>query len=239
MAERPDDFQDETERPDDFQDETERPDDFQDETERPDDRRNEVERLDHRRDDSERPDDPELPADVRDEAERLTRLAREAVDENEREAYLRRRDDRLAGRGFRARLREDDDTLVLHPEEWVDDGVIRPGRIDDIDRAVEIPLSGVGDPDDWAAVEEHNAELVAAVRGAHGPTHAANARAFADFMGNHYARRVESATADQVREFLKEYFPRNAWPDDDQRAVVARSIELLFDAADADCPDYS
>ena len=181
----------------------------------------------------------ELPERVRDEAERLTRLAREAVDDSEREAYLDRRTELLAECEFRARLREGDDTLVLHPEEWIEDGVIRPDRIDDIDRGVEIPLSGPGDPEDWDAVEAHNADLVAAVGEEHGAVHAANARAFADFMGNHYARRVETADAPEIREFLKEYYPRNAWPSDEQRAVLDRSIELLFDAADADCPDYS
>lgn len=190
-------------------------------------------------DDDGRKPETELPERVVEEAERLTKLATASVDDDEADAYRADRDERLAEYDFRARVREDDDTLVLHPEEWLVDGTVRVERIDDTGRAVERSLSGAGDPDDWAAVEEHNAALVAAVADEHGEPHAANARAFADFMGNHYARRIEAATADQVREFREEYYPRNAWPSDEQRAVLDRSIELLFDAADADCPDYS
>jgi len=181
----------------------------------------------------------ELPEDVVSEAERLTRLAREAVDENEETAYRERRAGLLADHEFVPHLRREDDTLVLHPEEWVEDGVVRTERIEDIDRAVEISLSGAGDPDDWASVAEHNDRLVETVTEAHGDVHGANARAFADFMGNHYARRVETATATELREFVGEYYPRNAWPSADQRAVVGKSLELLFDAADAELPEFT
>ncbi len=178
--------------------------------------------------------DEEIPAAVVDKAERLTHLAREAVVDAERDAYLEDRAQLLADHEFVARVREEDDTLVVHPEEWVEDGTVYPSRIDDTDRAVEVSLSGPGDPDDWDEVEQHNVEVVDAVRAEYGEVHAANARAFADFMGNHYARRVETATAPEVREFLSEYFPRNAWPSAEQRAVVEASIEHVFDVVDAD-----
>ncbi|MFB6096190.1 MAG: rnhA operon protein [Haloferacaceae archaeon] len=180
----------------------------------------------------------DLPTDAADEAERLTRLAREALDDGEREAYLADRERLLAQYDFTARIREEDDTLVLHPEEWTEDGTIYPSRIDDLDRAHEISLSGPGDPEEWDEIEAHNAALVEAVREAHGEVHAANARAFADFMGNHYARRVETADAPEIREFLAEYYPRNAWPSDEQKSVVEASIELVFDAADAEAPAF-
>ena len=101
---------------------------------------------------------------------------------------------------------------------------------------MEIPLDGVGDPEAWEDVEGHNREVAARVREEHGPVHGANAESFADFMGNHYARPVEAATAGMVREFIEEYFVRNAWPSESQREVVEKSIERVFDAADERCP---
>lgn len=179
----------------------------------------------------------ELPQAAIDEAERLTQLARQATDPDEQAAYEDDRDDLLADHGYTARVREEDLTLVLHPEEWLADGVVRIGEIEDTDRAVEVSLGGPGDPDSWAAVEKHNADLVATVAEDHGRVHAANARAFADFMGNHYARHVESATAAEIEEFLLEYFPRNAWPSEKQKAVVEQSLELLFRAAGETQPE--
>jgi len=168
------------------------------------------------------------------QAERLTRLARNAVDDSEAEAYREERAVLLGDRGFTARVREDDtgETLVLHPEEWKENGTIRTDRIEDTGRAVEVSLSGPGDPDEWESVEEHNREIVARVREAHGDRHGDNASAFADFMGNHYARPVDSATSDEVAEFLDEYYPRNVWPTEKQRAIVKESIDLVFEAAD-------
>ncbi|WP_435179684.1 DUF7108 family protein [Halorussus sp. AFM4] len=175
-----------------------------------------------------------LPEEVVERAERLTRRARDAVDDAEADAYREDRADLLAAHGYRARVREDDTgaTLVLHPDEWVEDGVIRTDRIEDTGRAVEVSLSGPGDPDEWETVERHNREVAARVREAHGDVHGDNAAAFADFMGNHYARPVESATSGEVAEFLEEYFPRNAWPTEKQRAVVEESIDLVFEVAD-------
>jgi hypothetical protein len=181
-----------------------------------------------------------LPEELIDEAERLTRLARDVPDPSEAAAHRERRDDLLAAHGYTARYREEDDTLVLNPAEWFEDGVARTDRIDDLSRAVERSLSGAGADDDWRAVEEHNAALVERVDAEHGPTHAANARAFADFMGNHYTRRIEAASGRELREFLDEYYPRNAWPTTRQKEVVEESLRLLFATVDAEVevPDY-
>lgn len=171
----------------------------------------------------------ELPREVADEAERLTRLARDAVDENEAAAHRERRDELLAEHGFTARVRgeEAEVILVLHPSSWVVDGDVHPDRIEDTDRAIERPLEGAGDADDWDAVDEHNTAIAKRVAEAHGEVHGENARAFATFMSNHYARPLEQATQRMREEFLTDYFPRNAWPDDDQRAAVAESLELV------------
>jgi hypothetical protein len=183
--------------------------------------------------------DPELPESEIEEAERLTRLAREAVDDDERAAYREDRDERLAEHGFVARVRHEDarDVLVCHPEEWVEDGTVQPDRIDDLDRAVEVTLSGPGDPDEWAAVDERNRELVAEVKAEHGPVHGDNVEALADFMSNHYAKPISEATGSELREFLEEYFPRNAWPSEEQRASVGESVELAFEVAGEPVPD--
>jgi len=178
------------------------------------------------------------PAEAVEAAERLTRRAREAHTEAEAHAYRTDRDERLSDHDYVARVREDEtrDVLVLHPAEWVDEGTVRPERVEDVDRGIEIPLSGPGETADWEVVEAHNRELVEAVREAHGDVHGDNAAALADFMGNHYAKPVESATRGELEEFFEEYYPRNAWPTDEQRAVVEKSVELVFDAAGERCP---
>lgn len=186
---------------------------------------------------SEDRDEP-LPESVLERVERLTRLARGAIDENEAEAYRSRRERRLAAHDYVARVREDDggDVLVCHPASWTDDGVIRTDRIEDLTRAVEIPLEGAGDPEDWDALDSRNRELVAAVRADHGDVHGDNAAALADFAGNHYAKPIEALTHEELEEFLTEYVPRNAWPSREQRAALERSVQLVFEAADSPSP---
>jgi hypothetical protein len=171
----------------------------------------------------------ELPEDVVEEAERLTRFARSAVDDNEAVAHRERRDELLAEHGYTARTRSEDTrtVLVLHPAEWVEDGVVDVSRLEDTSRAVERQLAGTGDEDEWERVEEHNRELAEEIAAEHGEAHGTNAHAFADFMGNHYARRMETATPDEVAEFLEDYYPRNAWPTDEQAAVVEETVELV------------
>ena len=180
----------------------------------------------------------EVPDDVIAEAERLSRLARRAVDENERRAYRERRDELLSPYGFLARIRSEErrDVLVCYPEKWLDDGTVDPDHIEDLTRAVERPLDGPGDPEDWDTLDGHNRTVARTVAETAGPVHGANAEAFADFMGNHYAKPVEEASRAEVEEFLGEYFPRNAWPTDAQREAVRDSLAWVFDAADAEPP---
>lgn len=178
-----------------------------------------------------------LPEELVDEAERLTRLARDAIDDNEARAYLDDREALLTEYDYRARVREDDrDTLVLYPEEWTEDGTVYPQRIDDLDRGIERPLEGPGASDEWEAVESHNREIAETVAAEHGDVHGANAHALADFAGNHYAKAIGKLTREELEEFLAEYFPRNAFPSDDQRAVVEESVRLTVEAADGN-PD--
>lgn len=193
---------------------------------------------------------PDVPVDVVAEAERLTRLARDADQRDEGTAalgetpdgpdeatlYRSRRDDLLAAHGYACRVREDDDTLVLYPAEWIEDGAVQFDRIDDTDRAVEVSLSGTGTDEQWADAESHNAALVDTVEDRHGPDHAANARALADFMGNHYAKEIERATGEELAEFLDEYYPRNAWPSARERELVEKSVELVFEVAGVPVP---
>ncbi|WP_135663831.1 DUF7108 family protein [Halorhabdus rudnickae] len=177
----------------------------------------------------------ELPVNVVETAERLTRQARRA-DAERAEAYRKRRDETLTRYGFEARVRDgvDGDVLVCYPAEWLADGEVVLERIDDRSRAIERPLEG-GD-DDWEAVERDNSALVEQVADQHGPVHGANVRAFADFMGNHHATRIARATPEHVVEFRTEYYPRNVWPSDQQRTVLVESLRLAFDVAGVDRP---
>ncbi|MFB6082880.1 MAG: rnhA operon protein [Halorientalis sp.] len=177
----------------------------------------------------------EVPQDVIDEVERLTRLARDAVDDKEAAAYRERRADLLAEYGFTARVREDDahDTLVLYPEEWLDDGVVRMDAVEDLDRGIERSLGGPGDGEDWDAIARHNREIATAVAEEHGAVHGENAAALAEFMSNHYAKPIDSATDEEIEEFVTEYFERNAWPSEKQRDRIDRSVALTLDVAES------
>jgi hypothetical protein len=182
-------------------------------------------------------DDQALPADVIEEAERLTRRAREAVDENEAAAYRERRDELVAAHDYRTRIREDDnDVLVLYPDEWLDDGTVQLEAVEDLDRGIERPLEGAGDADSWQSVEDHNRVLAEEVEAEYGEVHGANAHALADFMSNHYAKHIEQATGEEIAEFCEEYFPRNAWPSDDQQRALDTTIEHVFECTDTEMP---
>ena len=177
----------------------------------------------------------EVPQDVIDDVERLTWLARDAVDEQEAAAYRKRRASLLDEYDFTARVREDDthDTLVLHPEEWLEDGVVQMDAIEDVDRGIERPLGGPGDGAEWDAIAERNREIAEAVGAEHGAVHGENAAALAEFMNNHYAKPIDSATDDEIEEFVAEYFPRNAWPSEKQRDRLDRSVALTLEIADS------
>lgn len=193
-----------------------------------------------------------LPESVVDEAARLTRLAHRAEDANDARSHRDRRDRLLARHGYRAHVRRDDGglggaradgdrvearpdrparrgervVLVCYPAEWIDGETVDPAQIEDVSRAIERPLSGPGEKA-WPTVESHNRTVADRIADEHGEVHGATAHAFADFMGNHHARRVDEATAAQIAEFRDEYLPRNAWPTDDQLAVLEESIELI------------
>ena len=175
-----------------------------------------------------------LPEDVIDRAETLTRRITNAVDDNERDAYRRERGRLLEDHSYDVRVREGDtgETLVLYPEEWVEEGTVQVDRIDDTDRAVERPISGPGSGADWEAIDSHNRAIADRVRERHGEIHGETATAFADFMSNHYAKPIEKSTPGEREEFRTEYFPRNAWPTEKQRDRVTESLRLTLEAAD-------
>lgn len=184
---------------------------------------------------------PDIPADAVDEAERLTRLARAAerreddAATEEANVYRTRREELVAEHDYETRIRDEDDTLVLYPEEWLEDGVVQLDRVENTDRGVEVTLSGPGDPEHWQEVADHNDDLVAAVAD-DAPAHEANAEAVAAFASNHYAKEIEKLTAEEVREFLGEYYPRNAWPSDTQASLIEESVRKLFAAAETEPP---
>lgn len=180
----------------------------------------------------------ELPATAVEETVRLTRLAREAAADAEADAYRQERDAVLAEHGYAARVRDDegDPVLVCYPIDWRVNGVVEPDRIENLERAVERPLTGSGDPDDWEAVDAHNRDIVGAVEAEHGAVHGATAAAFAAFMSNHYARPLETAGPRECREFLEEYLPRNAWPSDEQLERARESLALTFEVAGTEPP---
>jgi Asp-tRNA(Asn)/Glu-tRNA(Gln) amidotransferase C subunit len=181
----------------------------------------------------------ELPEATIDSVERLTRLARNAVDPAEADAYRQQRASILTEYGYTARVREEDtgDVLVCYPDEWVVDGVVRPDHVNDTDRGIEIRLSGPGNPDEWADVEAENSAVVEELRDEHGDVHAETARVLADFMGNHYAKPIAEITPEELSEFRKEYVPRNAWLTDDQRSALDTSIRLTIKHAGGRLPE--
>lgn len=181
----------------------------------------------------------ELPEAVIEDAIRLTRLARAAVDENEAAAYRTERDEKLAAFEFTARVRDEPTgaVLVCYPAEWMDNGTVQLEAIEDQSRAVERTLAGPDHGQAFEEVDTHNRDLVAAVRERDGDAHAANAAAFADFMGNYYVRPMESASAAEVIEFLTEYYPRNVWPSREQQAIVEDSLRRVFEVAGQQPPE--
>ncbi len=192
--------------------------------------------------DAESDDDrvPDVPVDAVDEAERLTRLARRTEDDAAAAFYRERRDELVSGHDYVPRLREDDDTLVLYPEEWMADGTVQLDRIETTDRAVEVSLSGPGDADRYDEVAAYNEAVADAVAERRDAVHADTARSFAAFMSNHYVRAVDDATPEVREEFREEYLPRNGWPTDEQLAVVEESLAVIESvAADVDGPEPS
>jgi hypothetical protein len=194
------------------------------------------------------PDDgrvPDVPVEAVEEAERLTRLAREAESaeptpeiEQAAEQYRERRDALAAEYGYTARVREEDDALVLYPDEWMEDGTVRLDRVEDTDRAVEVSLSGPGDADRYREVAAYNEAVAAAVAEREAAVHARTAETFATFMSNHYVRTVDDATPEMRAEFREEYLVRNGWPTDEQLDAVDKSLSVIASvAADVEVAD--
>ncbi|AGN01804.1 hypothetical protein L593_09295 [Salinarchaeum sp. Harcht-Bsk1] len=197
--------------------------------------------------------EPDLPQEAIDEAERLTRLARRVPDDAETEAYRERRATLLAEHDYAAHVREDTDTgaggaagdadgptLVCHPVEWLDgEGSIDPAEIETVDRAAEVHLGAAGDPEAWDAVAGKNDAVVEAIRESHGEDHGANAEAFATYVSNHHAKPIAAVTADELAWFREEYYPRNVWPTDEQRASLDRSLELVYEELEVPMPGRS
>ena len=180
---------------------------------------------------------PDLPERVVEVAKAGSRAARRGTHPDP--AVLRRRRDELLARyGYRARIREGDQgpVLVCYPDSWIEDGTVRPAAVDSTADAVERPLWGGGE-DEWDAIAAHNRAVAEIVADRHGEVHGENVAAFGTYMANHHEARIEQATAAQIETFLAEYFPRNAWPSDEQRATVEKSLETLFETVDAPYPD--
>jgi hypothetical protein len=175
------------------------------------------------------PEDP-LPEEIQERATTLTRHARRTGDPAATERYREEREALLAEHDYTARVRESDATLVLHPEEWIEDGTVRPDRIECTGDAVEIPLDGPDD--DWAVVDRHNRRVADRVDAEYGAAHAATASALADYAGNHHESRIDHLTDAQLDRFLKEYFPRNAWPSDEQREVLEESVAVALEISE-------
>lgn len=179
-----------------------------------------------------------LPESVVATAEQLTRQAEASEDPDARRPFIEERDRLLGAYGYAAWLRKDDRSAVLvcYPARWVQEGTVRFEEVDDLDRAVERPLWPTGDEEDYEQVAAHNRRVVERVHARAGGVHAANAEAFAVFMSNHYVRRVDEATSRHVTEFLDEYYPRNAWPTEEERATITESLRLVFEVVDQPPP---
>lgn len=189
--------------------------------------------------------DEELPPSVINEALRLTRLARRAPEgpsdseckDPDRvktpDEYRDERDTLLDSYDYSAHVREDDRgaTLVCYPAEWIAGGQVHLDTVEDTDRAVERRVEGAGEQGAWEPVSAHNEAIAQRVADRYGDPHAATVRAFARFMSSHRVRRIDTATADDIVEFVDEFFPRNTWPTERQEAEVMRSLRLALTVA--------
>lgn len=162
-------------------------------------------------------DDGERPDWVK-EATRLTRVALSGNEDARKER------DKLADEhGYVARER-DDGVLVLHPDDWIEDGVVDLDAFD-ADEAYEIPLEGRSFEEaheandavlDEFSADAHEADLF-------------NVRSFAEFCENHHSVAVENATTEQVDEFVNDYYVRNVWATDEAEERLEESLSRLFE----------
>lgn len=137
--------------------------------------------------------------------------------------------------GFGVRLR--DTVLVLYPEDWLEDGVVRPDV--DVDRAFEVDLA---DTADRQRARERNEKLLgefesSVERGTVDDVAVEdvvfNVRRFAEFCANHHGVAVDEA-GDVVEEFVSDYYVRNVWASESQREALVASLDVVFDWLDVD-----
>ncbi|XGI83882.1 rnhA operon protein [Halorutilales archaeon Cl-col2-1] len=161
-----------------------------------------------------------------DEAVRLTKMSLTSPSP----VYEDRLDELAAENGFVARLR-DDETLVLYPDDWVVDGEVDVERIEDTDRAHEIPLSEKGES--WEDVHSYNSDVIEELSEMEEvtETEVSNAEYFVEFLENHYILPVDEVSQKHVREFLEDYYPRNVWSSPNEEETVKKSVRKLLEAA--------
>lgn len=141
---------------------------------------------------------------------------------------IKKRDNILEEYNYVARVRQEDDTLVLYPKGWLDEeGKVDLSIIEDTNRAIERSLGGVDKNADWDEIEKQNSKIVSQIHEDYSEEHAKNVRAFADFMGNYYLKKITEATEDEKKQFKNEYYVRNVWSGSEQESILEESLELL------------
>lgn len=152
------------------------------------------------------------------EAARLTRVALAGGED-----ALQRRDEIAAEHGYEARVR-DDGTLVLHPDDWLDENSVVDMEKFDAEEAYEVPLDGGG----YEEAYEKNERLLREFEKDADDADLFNARAFVEYCENHHAVAVENASEEHVRGFLDDYYVRNVWADDEAEERVEESLRSLL-----------
>ncbi|MFB6187930.1 MAG: rnhA operon protein, partial [Halobacteriaceae archaeon] len=132
---------------------------------------------------------------------------------------------------FHLRSTENETVLVCYPSAWMDNGIVDIEAIDDRDKAIERNLNSTHSEKDWETIYTINNEIATDVKESYGKIHGQTATAFSEFMSNHRMAPIWNATANDIIEFLQEYFVRNAWPTDAQSAVVNRSLRYTIEMA--------
>jgi hypothetical protein len=165
-----------------------------------------------------------LPSSVQEKVVSLTRRSRRESNDN----HLNRRDQILDKYDLEARVRDEDDTLVIYPTEWIDsNGNIDFSEVDDKNNAIEISLSGPNKDADWEEVYQYNMRIVSRVRDEFGDVHAKNIEEFGEFLANHYLKKITEATEEEKKDFMNEFFVRNVWSTDKQESVLDDSLEIV------------
>lgn len=138
---------------------------------------------------------------------------------------------KLAGEhGYRARLREDE-VLVLHPEDWLDEEGVLRGDVD-ADEALEIAIGDSGGAEE--ARQRNDDVLEGFERRIEDEEVRFNVERFAEYCENHHGVAVDEVTARQVDEFVDEYYVRNVWSSESAEEKLERSLEMLGSYLDAE-----